>query len=572
MSTGPLRTVNSRVGLLMASWNQADSLSKSLGSLLSQTHDLFTITLVVDSQDKATSDVLKHIQDPRLKIVETQQPQHFIAALNLAMQHSKPATFYAVVYACYFYAPQFLTAMLMSVLRKPGAGGSFCGNQQGASTALHPFYSEPFYRYTELLSRNFLGPGVLFRLDTFKQAGGLFVSEKQGIWETWKRMAQHKPFVQNNDILLRRITPSTYEYPPEPYKLIPEKDLLPQLKLRCLILDRSSVDPDFLRLLRTAGHEMFNSPPAEGVLDLIVLGSLLQLDQACRLAKQLFLPVLFVTDQDTDLAQIYYQHPPLIRGFSFATSAKQIIQRLIQIDQQEAVTYFGGMRPLDFNRQLSKIPLLLSRFRTTLLVRCYTNPLYLQNTLDWLMRLSHPEDWGDLLILCPEAPPATLNWLKNQQYTWYAPQSPEYFPELLYLLKQMRSSLVLGIDAGVLIPPEWFLKTLPYLSDPHVGMVSTLLHNSEIPDQHLPFKVHSMPQVEQSWKHYTEKVPHVRQESLPLLSDSLFLMRKHILERVLIAGPKVLPLGYPASISHLLGQLKYPRLMTRDSMAFNLLM
>lgn len=572
MSTGPLRTVNSRVGLLMASWNQADSLSKSLGSLLSQTHDLFTITLVVDSQDQATAEVLKYQKDPRIKIIETQQPQHFIAALNLAMQHSKPATFYAVVYACYFYAPTFLTAMLMTVLRNPTSGGSFCGNQQGASNTQHPFHSEPNYRYTELLSRNFLGPGVLFRLDTFKQAGGLFLSEKQGIWETWKRMAKLKPFVQNPDILLRRIAPSHYELPTEPYTLLPEKDILPSLKLRCLILDRSSIDPEFLRLLRGAGHEMLNSLPAEGSLDMIVLGSLLQLDQACRLAKQHFLPVLFVTDQDSDLAQIFYQHPPLIRGFSFATSSKQIIQRLLQIDQQEAVTYFTGMRQLDFNRQLSKIPLLLSRFRTTLLVRCYTNPLYLQNTLDWLMRLSHPEDWGELLIICPEAPPDTINWLKNQPYTWYAPQSQAYFPELLHLLKQMRSSLVLGIDAGVLIPPEWFLKTLPYLSDPHVGMVSSLLHNSEIPDQHLPFKVQSMPQVEQSWKHYSEKVPHIRQESLPLLSDGLFLMRKHVLERVLIAGPKVLPLGYPACIAHLLAQLKYPRLMTRDSMAFNLLM
>lgn len=571
MSTGPLRTVNSRVGLLMASWNQADSLSKSLHSLLSQTHDLFTLTLVVHSQDQETAEVLKYIQDPRLKIIETPQPQHFIAALNLAMQHSKPATFYVVVYANYFYAPQFLTAMMMTLLRNPTAGGTFCGSHQGNAGKQHPYHSEPQYRYTELLSRNMLGPGVLFRADTFKQAGGIFVSEKQGLWETWKRMAQHKPFVQNTDLLLRKIAPSTYEFPPEPYTPHIEKDILPTLKLRCLVLERNNIDPDFLRLLRASGHEILNAPPTDGVLDLLILGSILQLEQACRLAKQFFLPVLFVTDQDTDLAQIYYQHPPLMRGFSFATSAKPIIQRLQQIDQQEAITYFPGMRPLDFNRQLSKIPLLLSRFRTTLLVRCYSNPLYLQNTLDWLMRLSHPEDWGDLLILCPEAPPLTLAWLKNQKYTWYAPQSQAYFPELLHLLKQMRSSLVLGIDAGVLIPPEWFMKTLPYLSDPHVGMVSSFLHNSEIPDQHLPFKVESLPQVEQSWKHYSQNVPHIRQESRPLLSDSLFLMRKHVLERVLIAGPKVLPLGYPACISHLLGQLQYPRVMTRDSMAFNLL-
>jgi hypothetical protein len=571
VSTGPFRTVNSRVGLLMATWNQSDTLSKTLGSLLNQTHDLFSLTLVTDSKDLKTAEVLSNFEDPRIKVVSTQQQQGFISALNLAMQHSKPASFYAVVYATYFYGPHFLHKLLMPLLRNSGAAGVFCASHQGPPGSLHPYFSEPGYRYTELLSRNILGPGVLFRTDTFKQAGGLFVSEKQGIWETWKRMALHKPFISTSDILLRMLRPSTYERPAENFQLQPEKDILPVLKLRCLILERNSIDPEFMRLLKDAGHEILVAPPKEGTADLIILGSLLQLDQACRLAEQLFLPVLFVTDQDSALAQIYYQQRPLMRGFSFATSSKEIIQRLAQIDQQEPVVYFKAMRTLDFNRQLSRVPLLLSRFRTSIVVRCYVNPLYLQNTLDWLMRLSHPDDWGDLLILCPEAPPTTIAWLKTQPFTWYAPQSTEYFPELLHLLRQMRSSLVLGIDAGVLIPPEWYLKTLPYLSNPRVGMVSSLLHNSEIPDQHLPFKLHSLQQFEQHWKHYKDKVPHIRSESLPLLSDSLFLMRKHVLERVLIAGPTVLPLAYPACISHLLGQLEYPRLMTRDSMAFNLL-
>lgn len=569
MSTGSLSQVNARVGLLMATCNQPEQLSVALRSLLCQSHHLFTLTLVLDGQDPESERVVASFSDPRIKLVHTQQRQGLISALNLALQHSKPASFYAVVYAAGFYAPDFLTRLLLALLRKPGAAGAYCATHLGQQPSQHPLLAEPEYRYTELLSRNLIGRGLLFRAEVFQQAGGIFLSEKQGLWETWKRMARIQPFIQIAEALIR-MTPDAYA-PPVSCQIRPETDILPFLKLRCLVLERECVDAEFLRLLHSSGHEVLTAPPVEGIPDLLVIGSLLQLEQATRLARRYFVPVLFVTQSDSDLAHIYYQKPAYMRGFSYATATPAIVQRLKQIDGQEAMVYFQDMKIMDFNRQLSRIPQLLTRFRTTLLVRAYTQPSYLQNTLNWLQRLSHPEDWGNLLIFCPDAPPALLAWLKTQPYTWYAPQAPEYFPELLHLLRQMDSSLVLGIDAGVLIPPEWYLKCLPYLSDPRVGMVSSLLHNSEIPDQRLPFPLKSLKQFDRDWQHYVNRVPHVRSESVSLLSDSLFLMRRHVLERVLLAGPSVLPLGYPAVIAHFLGKLGYQRVLTRDTAAFNLI-
>ncbi|PIQ26307.1 hypothetical protein COW36_15045 [bacterium (Candidatus Blackallbacteria) CG17_big_fil_post_rev_8_21_14_2_50_48_46] len=571
MSTGSLQTVNSRVALLMVTWNQADHLPTALDSLLNQNHQLFTLTLVINGKDSETNKILERYTDPRIKTVQIHPKQGFISALNLAFQHSKPASFYAIVYASCFYSPMYLNLLLLSLLRNPSAGGVYCPTHHGPPGSHFPIHSEPEYRYLELLSRNFIGKGVLFRNDIFKQAGGIFVSEKQGLWETWKRMAQFKPFLFYPETLMR-IAPNRYEDENTHYEPILEKDILPHFKVRCLILERENIDFEFLRQLRASGHEILTTHPKEGIPDVIVIGSLLQLDQAVRLAQRLFLPVLFVTNQDSDLAHIYYTQPPLMRGFSFATSSPEIVNRLKQIDQQEPLRYFPEMKVQDFNKQLAQMPMLLTRFKTTLLVRSYSNPLYLKNTLQWLMRLNHPEEWGELLIFCPEAHPETIAWLKTQAYTWYAPQSKEYYPELLYLLQQMRTNLVLGIDAGVLIPPEWFLKALPHLSNPKVGMVSSLLHNSEIPDQRLPFPIHSLQQFEQTWQHYRKSKNVAKVEAFPLLSDSLFLMRKNVLERVLIAGPRVSPLGYPATLAHLLGKLGYARLLTRETAAFNLLL
>lgn len=569
MPTGSLSPVNARVGLLMATCQQSQQLKIALESLLSQSHHQFTLTLVLDGQDPESEAVVASFSDPRLKLLQTPQTQGLIASLNLAMRHSKPASFYAVVYATCFYAPNFLVRMLKALLTKPGAAGVFCSTHLGKPPALHPLLAEPEYRYTELLSRNFLGRGILFRAEVFQQAGGLFLSEKQGIWETWKRMARLRPFIQVSEALIRA-TPDSYA-PPVSYQVHLESDILPFLKLRCLVLDRENVDAEFLRLLHASGHEILTVPPAEGIPDLLVIGSLLQLEQATRLARRYFVPVVFVTQSDTDLAYIYYQKPAYMRGFAYATATPAIVQRLKQIDGQEPVVYFQDMKYTDFNRQLSRIPQLLTRFRTTLLVRAYTRPVYLQNTLNWLQRLSRPEDWGNLLIFCPDAPAELLEWLKTQPYTWYVPREPEYFPELLHLLRQLDSALILGIDAGVLIPPAWYFKCLPYLRDPRVGMVSSLLHNSEIPEQRLPFALKSLQQFEHDWAQYAKRVTPVRAEPVSLLSDSLFLMRRHVLERVLLAGPSVLPLGYPATISHLLGKLGYQCILTRDTAALNLI-
>ncbi len=547
-------------------------LTTALNSLLTQTHDLLTLTLVIDGPEPELERSLQAHPDPRLKILPLPRQQGFISALNLALQHSKPATFMAIVYPDCFYAPDFLQILLSTLLRHPGAGGAYCATHLGAPNKQHPLLVEPEYRQTELLSRNFLGPGVLFRYEIFQQAGAIFVSEKQGLWETWKRMSLHKPFISVAHALIRRLPEVDAHSASPPYLPQPEQDILPFLHLRCLILDRSSVDSEFLLLLQNGKHELLHTPPSQGIPDLIIFGSLLHLEQACRLAEKYFIPALLVTNEESDLAQLYYQQRIYLRTLAFASATREVIQRLKQIDGQETVRYFPDMKLTDFHRQLSQIPLLLTRYRTTLLIRAYAQPFYLKNTLQWLNQLSHPPDWGQILIICPEAPQALTDWLKQQNYTWYVPNHRAYFPELLYLLQQMKTSLVLGIDAGVLIPPEWFLKTLPYLRNPRVGMVSSLLHNSEIPEQRLPFALQSLPQFEKQWRRYSSQTQHPPVTAFPLLSDGLFLMRRHLLERVLMAGPQVLPLGYHAVLSHLLTRLGHPCLLTRDTAAFNLLM
>lgn len=456
----PAPLIKARVALLMATCNQAETLAAALDSLLSQHHTSFTLTVVNAGSDDATAEILARYPDSRLTVHHTPKIG-YLAALNIAMQKSKPAAFYGVVSASCFYAPTFTQVLLHGLMRQTKASGAFCHYCEGDVKNVGRFFQEPYYDANELLVRNFIGPGVVFRADAFRQAGGLFVSERKGIWETWQRLAEQGDWVlvQQN---LFRWRAHAFERPSEPFKLDPEKDIYPKLRVRLLRLaDDNSIDGEWLNLLQQSGHSV-HAVPGRETGHVVMCGSLPKLSAALDLARRNYCPVLLVINDEHMLKQ-FVAHPrakALLTAVTLVTRTLNVAALLKQWGVVPLV-YMHGMTTREITRLLSRIPLLLHHNRSVIVLRSYGAPMGIVRTLQALRGMHGPADFGSLLIWCVDGHAETLNWLKDQPYTWFQAQQNAYYPDLLFLLKQMQGSFVMGLDAGIIPTLDWFQKLYP---------------------------------------------------------------------------------------------------------------
>lgn len=558
--------VRPRIGLLMATRNQSASLHSALSSLLNQTYPNFTLTLINDGSDDQTPELLKTLDDPRLKIVSS-RPQGLVPALNLAMQHSKPASYYAVVYASCLYAPRCLEILINQLLRKPKSSGIYAAFCEGSSQFTGAIFREPCFDGNELLVRDFLGPGVLFRAEAFKQAGALFLSEKKGLLETWQRMhLKFGPFESLPEVLLRWQS-HPYDRPPHRPAADPEKELYPHLKVRVLIPDNSPVDTDWLRLLSEAGHSLYTPSTLKERPQLILCGHLDQLDAARTLAREHYAPLLLVLNEPESL-----EHLKREKALSYLLCNCQLATKTLKIAAalkglHHPLVYMNGMTRREVNRLLSRIPMLLNRHRTLLLLRTQGGPSSLQHSLDAIRALNRPPEFGELLFFSADRHPGTLNWLKQNPYPYQMAHKNAYLPELAALLKQFQASFVLGLDAGTLPAKDWFFRLWPLLADPRVGMVSGHLNGAK-GSQNLPFKFQHRQELNQLWPRYR---PGRVLESVPELSDQAFLMRKSTLEWLCEQHPETVPLADNESLSHLSMQHGLLNLLHRQTVTLNLL-
>lgn len=553
-----------RIALLMAIRDQADGLHHALSTLFSQSHSNFTLTLIDDGSQDHTPEVLARFADPRLTVIAT-RPQGLIPSLNLAMQKAKPAAFYGVVYASCFYSFHYLLAMLRFLQRHPKASGVFCCYCEGYAQHTGAIFQEPHYDNNELLVRNGLGPGILFRGESFRQAGGLFLSERKGIVETWQRMSAFGPFEKYSDALLRQ-TPARYEQPPM-VKLDPEKDLYPHLKLRIQLLPGDTVDGAWLSQLKNAGHDLIATDQLKERPQLVLCSSPALLAEAFHQACQSYSQVMLLIN-DVEAAQSLIDQPQL----RFILASCTIVTRTLKVAQMlkphghQAIVYLHGMTPRETNRLLTRVPMVLYKYRMVVLVRTFGSPVGLQKTLEAIRSLNRPPEFGDLLIYCVDQHPELIKWLRTQPYTWFGATQPAYYSELLFLLRQLKASHVLCLDAGVIPAVDYFSRLWPLLTDPTVGMAAGHI-NGAFGSQNLPLRVANPTQLGQLWPRYQPAHPF---DVVDRLSDSAFLIRKQVLEWALEAYPDTLPFGDETLFSRLLVRAGFRLMLSRQTAAFNL--
>lgn len=559
--------VKARIGLLMATRNQAALLPVALDSLLGQSHRQLTLTVVNDGSDDNTLEILARYQhDPRLTVVTT-RPQGQVPGLNLAMQKGKPAAYYAVVYGSCFYAFNFLESMLDGLMRYPRSAGTFCCSCLGDAHQTGKIFQEPSYDANELLVRNSLGMGVMFRASSFKSAGGLFLSERKGIWETWQRLAQQGPFLKVPSILMRW-QPSAYDMGPQAPAIDPEKDLYPHLKVRALVNPSDRIDPDWLALLTEAGHTLVLPDLIQERPQLVVCGSIETLPLALRQAYDHYAPLMYVVNEPEQL-QALTNNPQTRFMFAASTLATRTLKSAQQIKAhgQQALVYMHGMTKRETNRLLTRVPMLLYRHKAVIVIRAYGHPRGLQRTLQALQAMNHPPDFAELVILALDRHPALLEWLKTQPYNWHLAQNNAYFPELLFLLRQFKGSYVLSLDAGIVPAADFFTRLWPLLTDPVAGMASGFI-NGAPGSQALPMHAKHPGELMRQWRQYKPKRPF---DIVDTLSDSAFLIRKTVMEWALEAYPDTLPLANEGQFSRLLSKAGFHPVLSRQTVAFNLL-
>jgi len=557
--------IKARVSLLMATRDSDSHLLKSVQSLLTQVHQQFTLTVVDDGSEVPVAEVLSQFQDSRLQILRT-PPQGYISALNLAMQKSKPAAFYAVVYAHCFYGPAFLSMLLTALLRNPKASGAYTYFCDGNGMLSQAHYREPVFDHNELLVRDFLGPGVLFRNEAFKQSGGMFVSEKKGLLETWQRMQQHYgPFEQVAEALIRK-QPQTYAAPPVQRPLDPEKDIYPQLNVRILLPESHAIDPDYLQLLKEAGHVFLKGSVFKQRPQMVLCDSLEQLDQAVLHAQTCGAPLVFVLN-DVALAQQIVSQPELHFLLSSCTLATRTLKvaSLLKQHHHQALVYMHGMTPREVNRLLSRVPLVIHRHQAVVLIRTTGGPGPLEQTLNSLNNMNRPNEFGQILIYCVDRHPETVRWMLQRNLGAQIARQHAYFPELLFLLKQLQGAYVMGLDSGVIPAQNWLYELWPLLSDPRVGMVSGHLNGVPLP-QELPVPARNIKELSLAWQHYQ---PEKYLDTVHSLVDGAFLMRKQTFEWLLAKYPQTLPLSDDQILAPLLQDAHLDCLLNRKTTAFN---
>ncbi len=551
---------NARIGLLMATRDQPRML-QAVRSLLTQTHQNFTLTIVDDGSQPQTRAELAALQDPRITVVH-QSPQGFIPALNIAIKKSKPAAFYGVVYAACFYAPHYLAQQLNALMRYPHYSGAYCHFCEGDTGII---FKNPFFDSNALLLRDTVGPGLLFRASAFQAAGNLFLSEKQGIFETWQRMV-HKsgPLLQVEDVGVRWY-PHPYDTPPPPPEVDFDKQVYPHVQASFVIPEHQSVDSELLVLLSQTGHQLIPEQEVKTRSAFILCGNFKALDHSFKLAQRHQASVLFALNDRNELEALQApQNQHLLASSHFLTRQPVLAQGLEALGHPPSV-YMPQMTRREVKRLLCRFPALLHQQRCVIVIRAMGGPELLEETLKAIHVLHRPPAFADLLVFSLDANPQTLAWLEARQITHFAATRPRSFGQLLFLLKQLPAQYVLNLDAGMIPARNWITELMPLLTHPRVGMVSGLM-NDVRGTQRLDIEGKSLEDLQRQWQ------PHHEKEGLQqvsILHDGAFMVRKSVLEYVLANFPDVMPLSSDYLFCDLLTYLGFSHFLNRRTLAFN---
>ncbi len=202
-----------KASVILPTYNRAGILKNAIDSVLAQTYRNFELIIVDDGSTDQTADVVRHIEDPRIRYVYTQINRGAAAARNYGIaQASKEAAYIAFEDSDDLWHPDKLEKQLLEMEKHPEAG--FCYHKiaydmGGGYQAILPDERLPLEKkqgeiYVQLLYDNLVDcPSMLVRRELLDQIGGFDETLKAlEDYDLALRLAKAVPAAFVNEVLL----------------------------------------------------------------------------------------------------------------------------------------------------------------------------------------------------------------------------------------------------------------------------------------------------------------------------------------------------------------------------------
>jgi glycosyltransferase involved in cell wall biosynthesis len=243
--SGDLQTmVAPKVTVIIPSYNRVHYLGDAIGSVLAQTFDDFEIIVVDDGSTDASADLLRAIDDPRLRYLY--QPHRGIsAALNNGIRHAR-GVYVTRLDSDDLWLPGLLQTLVPLLEAQPQVGVAYASGQaidsQGNRLAHVQGIPERFPgdALRSLLYEDCTcNIALVARRECFDRAGSydetLLANED---WDMWLRVARHYRFIFVDEVL------ALIRWHAENLTGVASPSFAAVLDARTVPLDRQFADPD----------------------------------------------------------------------------------------------------------------------------------------------------------------------------------------------------------------------------------------------------------------------------------------------------------------------------------------
>lgn len=192
-----------KISVIMPTYNHARYVEEAIRSVLAQTYGDFELLIVDDGSTDGTPDVIRRIDDPRIRFRALERNVGACGAVNLMLEQMQ-GEYYCILNSDDMYLPQKLEMQLDFMTRHPEYVACFstCGviDENGQPLADSQFANifkvlggtrHDFLR--QLFQANFLcHPSVMLRADVLRKAGGFDERLRQlPDHDMWIRVLQH---------------------------------------------------------------------------------------------------------------------------------------------------------------------------------------------------------------------------------------------------------------------------------------------------------------------------------------------------------------------------------------------
>ena len=178
------------VSIILATYNREQYIEKAINSVLSQTYRDFEFIIIDDGSTDNTLNVLRSYNDSRIKIIENKENIGFVKSLNKAINCAKGEYIARIDDDDYWCDNTKLEQQVNFLENNSKYVLVGCGMIKNGARYLFKEKDEDIRRVM-LVSDQFVHPGVVFRKEAYKKAGGynekFFFSQD---WDLWMRLGK----------------------------------------------------------------------------------------------------------------------------------------------------------------------------------------------------------------------------------------------------------------------------------------------------------------------------------------------------------------------------------------------